>query len=718
MKRKIIVIFSVFLFLAANAQEISQQDVQRFSAYYSNGMEYLKNQQYSSAIIEFKKVLRFSPYDETIREALANAHLARAQYYKTTTKEYKKALVDLKSAVFYAKYWSENTPSQAMLSLANSAVKDIADLEKKLNTTETYYSKLQSGKILRAQGELAAAGYDFNTVLSSPELKKQALENLGNIYKNLNNLSMAMTYFKDAINADPTNPKLHFMYGVMLDEAKNFEASMEQYNLALKYGDKSPELLEILENKWTQNIVNNPNDAQSYNNLGAIYQKQGNFDLAKEQYIKAESLDPKDETSLYNLASLYNEQKNYTALIGVYDKILAKKPNNIEIMEYKASALKESGRYEEALKQYEDLIFLKPENSNYKAIKNDILYNNFSAQKLQNYLYNRAANSSNNYEAQFTYALELHKAKNYTSAIQYYKKAQSIDPAKPEPYINLAQIYIEQKNYSAANQICEKGLLILPNNQELKKYLNDSKTIASNDIYEKATKLFNDKKYKDAIKEYSKIQNKTKEVNMAIASCYWQLNDYGNANKFYQLVLNENSNDKDALLNSAWAYYNLKDNENARITAEKIISLNKNDKDATELLNAIKENESSTLLQEAIAKYEKQDYNSSLNLINKYLSAKSDDIYGLYYKGLNLHGLGKKSDAIKIYKSIISKKPDFKDAYYSLGFVLDEQEDYKTAVQNYEKYLSLNNGAKDDISNFVTGRVKELKDYLNALNKK
>ena len=44
------------------------------------------------------------------------------------------------------------------------------------------------------------------------------------------------------------NAKLHFLYGVMLDEAKNYEASMEQYNLALQYGDNSPELLEILEN--------------------------------------------------------------------------------------------------------------------------------------------------------------------------------------------------------------------------------------------------------------------------------------------------------------------------------------------------------------------------------------------------------------------------------------------------------------------------------------
>ena len=81
-------------------------------------MQYFKNQQYSSAIVEFRKVLRFSPYDATIQEALANAYYARGQYYRQTTKEVKKAIIDYKSAYFYAKYWSES-PSANLISLSN-----------------------------------------------------------------------------------------------------------------------------------------------------------------------------------------------------------------------------------------------------------------------------------------------------------------------------------------------------------------------------------------------------------------------------------------------------------------------------------------------------------------------------------------------------------------------------------------------------------------------
>ena len=61
MKKRTIVAISILAFLGANyslANEYSQQDVQRYSAYYSNGMQYMKDGQYRSAINEFRKVAK------------------------------------------------------------------------------------------------------------------------------------------------------------------------------------------------------------------------------------------------------------------------------------------------------------------------------------------------------------------------------------------------------------------------------------------------------------------------------------------------------------------------------------------------------------------------------------------------------------------------------------------------------------------------------------
>ncbi|MBQ8848057.1 MAG: tetratricopeptide repeat protein [Candidatus Gastranaerophilales bacterium] len=717
MKKKIIVILSLFLFLSSNAQEYSQQDVQRYSAYYSNGMQYFKNQQYSSAINEFRKVLRFSPYDETIQDALANAYLARAQYYKTTTKELKKALNDYKSAYFYSKYWKNTTQSQSMASLSNTSLKEILDLEKKLSISQNPQTRFQNAKILRAQGELAACAYDFQNLKTS-EYKEQVYENLGNIYKNLNNLSQAMDYFKTAIDINPKNPKLHFLYGVMLDEAQNYEASMEQYNLALQYGDKSPELLEILENKWTQHIVNDPNNAQNYVNLGAIYQKQGNFEGAKAQYQKAYQLDNNDSTILYNLASLFSQQQNYQNAIEVYDRLLSQKPNNIEVLEYKATALKELMRYDEALVEYDKILAIQPNNQNAKSAKENIILNNFSGEKLQNYLKQKALSSPNNYEDQFNLAFELHKNKKYQEAIQFYKKAQSLNPSKEETYLNLAQIYIEQKDYKNANDICQRGLMILPNNQKISQYLNDSKEYMLGSLYDKATKLYEQNKFSEALAQYLNIDNKTAEVNMAIASCYWQLNDYLNANKYYQAVLAQNPANTDALLNSAWAYYSMNDFNNAKLTANKLLAYDKTNQSAKEILKNIEENEFSSLLQKAIENYENGDFENSINLLNKVLTQKPNEEYANYYKGLCFEELKKPNEAIKQYKLLISKSPEFAPVYYSLAIAQDNMEKYQEAVSNYNTFLTLKSKLheKDEMTEFSKNRVKELKDYLEQLN--
>ena len=715
MNKKIILALSLALFLNTNVfAQISQQDVQRYSAYYSNGMQYLKNQQFSSAIVEFRKVLRFSPYDETIQNALANAYFARAQYYHKTTKEVKKALVDYKNACFYAKYWANNS---SLAQLANSAQNEINSLEKRLSIALNPQSRFQSAKALKAQGELAASGYDFQQ-LKDGQYAEVAYENLGNIYKNLNNLSLGMDYMKNAININPKNPKLHFMYGVMLDSAKNYEASMEQYNLALQYGDKSPELMEILENKWTQNVVNAPTDAQGYVNLGAIYQKQGNLEAAKAQYQKAYQLNPNDEVIMYNLASLYVAQKNYQGALNVYDKILAKNPNKIDVLEYKATALKELMRYDEALSVFEQLLALNPNDNNAKANIDDITLNHFTGAKLQNYMAKKASTSPNSYEAQFNYALELHKNKNYTSALQYYKKALSLDPTKEEVYLNLAQIYLEEKDYKNANEICQKGLLVLPNSEKLNSYLADIKNYNSSSIYTTATKLYEQKNYSGAIKKYLEIENKTPEVNMAIASCYWQLQDYVSANKYYQEVLKIQPNNLEALSNSAWAYYNAGDFNNSKLMANKILAYDKLNKNAQDLLNSIYENEYSTKLQEAISLYEQSQFGKSYSLLDSYLSKKPNDSYAMYYKALNLEEMKKPNDAIKQYSTLISKDSNFAPAYYSLAVLLDNSEKYDEAVKNYEKFISLKGNEKDEMVNFSISRVKELKDYLKEVNGK
>ncbi len=101
----------------------------RFNEYYNNGVTLFKANKYSSAILEFKKVLRAKPYDNTVRNALITCYLARADYYINEQNEPKKAIIDFKNALFYMKYWGELPESQIGANVINQALTNLASLE-------------------------------------------------------------------------------------------------------------------------------------------------------------------------------------------------------------------------------------------------------------------------------------------------------------------------------------------------------------------------------------------------------------------------------------------------------------------------------------------------------------------------------------------------------------------------------------------------------------
>ena len=65
------------VFAADNPNDIKE----RYNVYYNNGVNLYKEKKYTSAINEFKKVLRFVPYDANVKNALYTAYVSRAEYF-------------------------------------------------------------------------------------------------------------------------------------------------------------------------------------------------------------------------------------------------------------------------------------------------------------------------------------------------------------------------------------------------------------------------------------------------------------------------------------------------------------------------------------------------------------------------------------------------------------------------------------------------------------
>ncbi len=699
------------------AQDVEQIN-KRYNMYYNNAVLYLNNNQYTKAIVEFKKVLRYQPYDITVRQALSSAYLKRANDYINQKEEYQKAIVDLKSALFYLKYWDEKTNTPELNSMKASASTAFAQLDKRHNPNKSSEQRFNDANILRAQGELPAAGYDYMVLSNIPKYKQKSLENAGDIYKSLNNNLEAISLYRDAIKMDPKNAKLHFKYATILDEAKNHQAAADEYNLALKYGEKNPELLDILENLWTSRVMQNNTDAQAYINLGTIYQYKSDFKSARECYQKALALSPQDRVALLNLASLYVGEKKYKEAIVQYDSLLAKYPNNAEIIKYKALAYEQMGDYKNAIAQYKAALAINPSDLSSKEAIDNIVSQKFSPDEKLNYMLVQANNNPKNSTMQYSYAYAQHELKNYDEALSYYKKTVEANPKKVEAYINMILIYNLKEDSQNALKVANLGLGNNPNNKDLTTHKDNILKTQSANIYNVATELYEKKEYEKALVEYKKVPMQTQEVILAMASCNFELKNYKEAIKYYNKNLAKSPKNTDTLYSVALCYNELGDTDNAVLYFDKILAINPDDETIKNYKENVLQTRLATMLQEGVELYNAQNLDGALTVFQNTLMKYPNNPNAMHYKAMILTQKGNIDGADYLYRLIIQQSPDFDMAYYSYGLMLDNKEKYEKAISYYDKFIEKKEleKSKDEYYDFAKSRTKELKEYLKAKN--
>ena len=128
-----------------------------------------------------------------------------------------------------------------------------------------------------------------------------------------------------------------------------------------------PKFKPSLKNLWSARVASNPKNAEALINLGALYQKQKQYDLARAQYVKAQDINPNDPVVLTNLASLYLETKNYQGALDIYDMMLSKNPNDIKPLFYKADAYRKLGDNTNALNEYKKVLKIQSDNIDAKT---------------------------------------------------------------------------------------------------------------------------------------------------------------------------------------------------------------------------------------------------------------------------------------------------------------------------------------------------------------
>ena len=678
-----------------------------FVEHYNAGQEFMMQNQYSSAVGEFRKALRINYMDNSARIGIINAYLARASYYANQQKDYEKAANDFRSALFYLRIYPTKEQSvQNSAPMITSAMENLKQCLHVISFDTTAASRYKKGEELRAAGNLSAAAYEFYLASQNEKYVADANIQVANLLKHLGNEKRSVEYYKRALDADPNNGNLRMTYARTLDKLGYYDEALPQYNAALSNAKGDPEILYALERIYYKKLAQTPSDAELNANFGAIKQAQGDFDEALSYYSKAEKLNPENVTTRLNVGTLFQQKKDYQKALTAYDSVLTLNPNNTQALLYKAQALDEMGDKQNSLAIYKRLLTLEPANAEARNQVNKIMKETMPPDELLVYL-SKTGETSELYD----FAYKMHKENNVDLAIKGYKAVIEKDSSNVNAYVNLAVCYASKEDYKNSLAVLNTALTKFPSNKLVLKTQKEVQEDAYSTGISSAISSYQNKDYRKAVSEYLAINPATKDSLLGAAASYQALDDYDNAIVYYKKAEALAPKDAEIPYYIGYLYSQKEDWANAENYLKKAIALNP-ESEAKSLLSNISNNNVLAILNSAIDSFDKHDYTSAIQKFNDVLSKDSKNAYAYYYRALINDEQKKTQAAISDYLNVLKYTNEFPIVNYMLAVDYDSVSNYKEAVKYFTEFIS-KYSTDDEYLKYAKSRLEEIKPYAS-----
>ena len=433
---------------------------------------------------------------------------------------------------------------------------------------------------------------------------------------------------------------------------------------------------------YKDKVKNNPNDAESYFQIGHYNEKLGKYTEAFEAYIKAIGIkpsyfevyekflfaedekikeaitilnnfiqnEPNSSEAYFHLAELnswLNLPENIDIAINSYQKAIRLKPNYFSALADLGTLYQNEGNYSKALEYYLQAIKAKPDD--------DMIYYIFSLlADVYNYLgyYDMAIDSLENFvqlRQDYPFSIYFYKMgktyfnlQQYDNSIEYFQRAISENPKYADAYYDLGWVYYELDLYEEAITAINQVIKIDPDRA-------DSHYVLGNISLTR-------QKYNEAISEFKKALDM--DYDFAGAHCnlgltYIFVHKYDEAIKEIKLSIKMDPENAKGHNNLGIAYNELKRYDEATIALKQAIRLN-------------------------------------------------PDFAGAHYNlGHSYLMLEKYDEAIKAFKQSIRIDPDYANAHYALGVVFSYLEKTSSALEEYKILKKLDKDLANELFDLI-----------------
>ncbi len=371
--------------------------------------------------------------------------------------------------------------------------------------------ELQKGIALHRQGELDSAAVIYDAILQSSadhpnalhlgaliqqqqgnsqtaiEMIHRALRNapysglmhydLGIIYRETEQLELAIKSFQTAIQLDPQQPNAIEMLGKTLIESCRYQDAITFFSGLLKQRPQDAELyfqLGIAQNRlgdlaeaelsikkslqlcpgnnqrfnelgavlWSQKkltqaadafglaVKRDPENASAWSNLGAVLHELNQLPKAFIMLKQAVKLAPKFAGAHFNLANLHRDFGNFDEAVLHYQQAITHSPENVEFRINYVTALNNLGKFDESARQCREIIKIDPEyGPAYYALFtfNAEHVTDEEVQKLDELLHRSEIPDSDKLKAYFGLGKRYEKLKQYDKAFSCFEIANRLD---------------------------------------------------------------------------------------------------------------------------------------------------------------------------------------------------------------------------------------------------------------------------------------------------
>jgi tetratricopeptide (TPR) repeat protein len=227
---------------------------------------------------------------------------------------------------------------------------------------------------------------------------------------------------------------------------------------ALKLGDPTQAARVVEELKALTSMA--PDAAEIPYNIGIAYELLGDDTNARKAYLRATDVDPTLGAAWLNLGAMAEERGEYDRALQSYEAGLRHDPENADLIVGVIGALRRQGRYAQAVTEAKRAL---GQNANNVNIYNNLglVYLAQGQTELASFVYQKALNSvegaSNN---AFLHAnlgkVYLAREEDYL-AQQELEQALRLDPRMVPAMVDLAQLHMNDRNWSDAATLLERA---------------------------------------------------------------------------------------------------------------------------------------------------------------------------------------------------------------------------------------------------------------------